>query len=119
MKKLLLGVMYRSGDAVGGLVGLDITEQLHLGYSYDWSYGLRTFKYNQGSHEIVLRYDFISIVNNKYIPQDIFKFLLKHKKMKKLFIPIIVFIGISISATAQENPSNSLTQEIQIRIKCR
>jgi len=61
MKKLLLGVMFRSGDAVGGLIGLDITEQFHLGYSYDWSYGLKTFKYNQGSHEIVLRYDFISI----------------------------------------------------------
>ena len=61
MKKLTLGAMYRSGDAVGGLVGLDITEQLHIGYSYDWSYGLRTFTYNQGSHEILLRYDFITI----------------------------------------------------------
>jgi len=61
MKKLTLGVMYRSGDAVGGLVGVDITEQFHIGYSYDWSYGLRTFKYNQGSHEILLRYDFITI----------------------------------------------------------
>ena len=59
VKKLLLGVMFRTGDAVGGLIGFDITDQLHLGYSYDWSYGLRTFKYNQGSHEIVLRYDFI------------------------------------------------------------
>jgi hypothetical protein len=59
MKKLLLGAMVRTGDAVGGLVGLNITDQLHIGYSYDWSYGLRTFKYNQGSHEIVLRYDFI------------------------------------------------------------
>lgn len=58
-KKLLVGAMFRTGDAVGGLVGLDITEQLHLGYSYDWSYGLQTFKYNQGSHELVLRYDFI------------------------------------------------------------
>ncbi|MBI5539451.1 MAG: type IX secretion system membrane protein PorP/SprF [Bacteroidia bacterium] len=58
-KKLLLGVMFRTGDAFGGLIGFDVTEQLHLGYSYDWSYGLRTFKYNQGSHEIVLRYDFI------------------------------------------------------------
>lgn len=58
-KKVLLGVMYRTGDSFGALVGLDITEQLHLGYSFDWSYGLRTFKYNQGSHEIVLRYDFI------------------------------------------------------------
>ncbi len=59
MKKFLIGAMYRSGDAFGGLVGLDISEQLHLGYSFDWSYGLKTVKYNQGSHEIVLRYDFI------------------------------------------------------------
>ncbi len=59
MKKLLLGAMFRTGDAFGGLIGIDITEQLHVGYSYDWSYGLKTAKYNQGSHEIMLRYDFI------------------------------------------------------------
>jgi len=46
-------------DAVGALIGLDITDQLHLGYSFDWSYGLETSKYNNGSHEIVLRYDFV------------------------------------------------------------
>ncbi len=59
MKKLLIGAMIRSGDAVGALIGLDITDQLHLGYSFDWSYGLETSKYNNGSHEIVLRYDFV------------------------------------------------------------
>jgi len=59
MKKLLVGAMFRSGDAVGALVGLDITQQFHIGYSYDFSYGLKTAKYNQGSHEIVLRYDLI------------------------------------------------------------
>jgi type IX secretion system PorP/SprF family membrane protein len=59
MKKLLIGVMFRTGDAFGGLLGFNISEQLHLGYSYDWSYGLKTSKYNQGSHELVLRYDFI------------------------------------------------------------
>jgi type IX secretion system PorP/SprF family membrane protein len=58
MKKLLLGAMYRTGDAFGGLIGFDITSQFHVGYSFDWSYGVKTFKYNQGSHEIVLRYDF-------------------------------------------------------------
>lgn len=58
-KRLLLGAMFRTGDAVGGLVGFDILEQLHLGYSYDWSYGLRTFEYNGGSHEVILRYDFL------------------------------------------------------------
>ncbi|MEI6823378.1 MAG: type IX secretion system membrane protein PorP/SprF [Bacteroidota bacterium] len=59
MKKLLLGAMFRSGDAVGLLIGLDLTEQLHLGYSFDWSYGLETSKYNNGSHELILRYDVI------------------------------------------------------------
>lgn len=59
MEKFLIGAMFRTGDAFGGLVGLNITDQLHLGYSYDWSYGLKTAKYNQGSHEIFLRYDFI------------------------------------------------------------
>ena len=59
MKKLMVGVMLRTGDAVGGLIGLDITDQLHFGYSFDWSYGLETAKYNNGSHELVLRYDFI------------------------------------------------------------
>jgi type IX secretion system PorP/SprF family membrane protein len=58
-KKLLLGAMVRTGDAIGALIGFNITDQFHLGYSYDWSYGLRTAKYNQGSHEIVMRYDFI------------------------------------------------------------
>lgn len=57
--RLLLGAMYRTGDAFGALVGFDITEQFHIGYSYDWSHGLRTGKYNQGSHEVLLRYDFI------------------------------------------------------------
>jgi type IX secretion system PorP/SprF family membrane protein len=59
MKKLLVGVMYRTGDAFGGLVGFDITDVFHIGYSYDWSYGLKTSQYNQGSHELVLRYDII------------------------------------------------------------
>jgi type IX secretion system PorP/SprF family membrane protein len=67
MKKLLAGVMYRTGDAFGVLAGYDITDQLHLGYSYDWSYGLRTFKYNQGTHELVLRYD-ILFLNKKEVP---------------------------------------------------
>jgi type IX secretion system PorP/SprF family membrane protein len=56
-KRILAGFMFRSGDSFGGLVGFDITNQFHLGYSYDWSYGLRTGTYNRGSHELVLRFD--------------------------------------------------------------
>ena len=59
MNKFLIGAMFRSGDAFGALVGLDITDQLHIGYSFDWSYGIKTSKYNYGSHEILLRYDFV------------------------------------------------------------
>jgi type IX secretion system PorP/SprF family membrane protein len=58
-KKVLLGAMFRTGDAFGALVGYNFTDQLHLGYSFDYSYGVKTFKYNQGSHEIMLTYDFI------------------------------------------------------------
>ncbi len=53
------GLMYRTGDALGVLIGANITPQLAIGYSYDWSFGNRTFKYNYGSHEIMLMYDFI------------------------------------------------------------
>jgi len=66
LNKFLLGAMFRTGDAFGGLVGFDITDQLHLGYSYDWSFGLQTSRYNKGSHEIILRYDFL-FLNKKQI----------------------------------------------------
>jgi len=65
VQKLLLGAMIRTGDSFGALVGFNINEQLHIGYSYDWSYGLKTSKYNQGSHEILLRYDFIFSSKNQ------------------------------------------------------
>lgn len=57
--KFSVGAMYRTLDAAGVLVGLNLTEQLYAGYSFDWSFGNTTSKYNYGSHEIVLRYDFV------------------------------------------------------------
>ena len=57
--KFWTGLMYRTGDALGVLAGLNITDQLSVGYSFDWSMTNKTFKYNQGSHEIMIRYDFI------------------------------------------------------------
>ena len=58
-EKVWLGVMFRTGDALGLLVGANLTDQLALGYSFDWSYTNKTFKYNAGSHELMLRYDLI------------------------------------------------------------
>lgn len=53
------GPMFRTGDAVGALVGLNITDQFAFGYSFDWSYVNKTAQYNNGSHELMLRYDFV------------------------------------------------------------
>lgn len=55
-----LGAMYRTGDALGVLLGYYVTEQFSVGYSFDWSFVNNTAKYNGGSHEILLRYDFVS-----------------------------------------------------------
>lgn len=63
--KFWLGGMFRTGDALGILAGLNITNQLALGYSFDWSYTNTTIKYNGGSHELMLRYDFIYKVEEK------------------------------------------------------
>ncbi|OQY42127.1 MAG: hypothetical protein B6242_16515 [Anaerolineaceae bacterium 4572_78] len=60
-----VGPMFRTGDAMGALAGLYITEQLSMGYSFDWSYANTTSKYNAGSHEIMIRYDFIFLSKGK------------------------------------------------------
>jgi type IX secretion system PorP/SprF family membrane protein len=57
--KFWAGPMFRSGDAFGILIGMNITQQYSLGYCFDWSYGNSTGKYNAGSHELMLRYDFV------------------------------------------------------------
>lgn len=54
-----LGAMYRTGDALGLLVGYRFTPELNMGYSFDWSFVNNTAKYNDGSHELLLSYDFI------------------------------------------------------------
>jgi len=58
-EKYWLGAMVRSGDAAGLLAGIQFNQQLAAGYSFDFSFPNQTFKYNNGSHEIMLRYDFI------------------------------------------------------------
>lgn len=59
------GLAYRTGDAMSLLLGAQLTKQLRLGYSYDWTTSeLKDF--NSGSHEIMLGYDF-SFDKNKII----------------------------------------------------
>lgn len=52
-----VGLAYRTGDAISMFLGANITKQLRLGYSYDYTLSaLQDF--NTGSHEIMLGYDF-------------------------------------------------------------
>ncbi|MCT4581377.1 MAG: type IX secretion system membrane protein PorP/SprF [Flavobacteriales bacterium] len=54
--KYEIGLAYRLTDAYIALLGIQITNKVKLGYSFDWSFANRTFKNNQGSHEVYLRY---------------------------------------------------------------
>ncbi len=64
-KFLWLGGSYRTGDAVSALLGFQITKQLRVGYSYDYTL-TKLQKFNSGSHEITINYDF-SFDRNKII----------------------------------------------------
>jgi len=52
-----IGAMLRLQDAAGFLVGIDITDQWSVGYSFDWAVLNRVPSFNFGSHELVIRYD--------------------------------------------------------------
>ncbi|MEN9697189.1 MAG: hypothetical protein RLZ56_610 [Bacteroidota bacterium] len=56
-----IGVSYRTGDAVIGMLELQANESLKIGYAYDITISPLKY-YNNGSHEILLRYEFS---NNK------------------------------------------------------
>jgi type IX secretion system PorP/SprF family membrane protein len=55
--RLWLGAMYRVGDSFGGLFQVQVTNQLKVGYSYDLSIS-QLSAYNNGTHEIMIIYDF-------------------------------------------------------------
>lgn len=56
-KKLWGGVSYRVGEAVTGLVGFELFNGIKFGYAYEFSMS-RISKYNDGSHEFFLGYNF-------------------------------------------------------------
>jgi len=55
--KFELGVSYRYTDSFVALAGFNITQNLKIGYSYDFSVS-NLSGFNDGSHEIVLLYNF-------------------------------------------------------------
>lgn len=64
-ERFILGAMYRTRDAIGALAGFKVSDQWTLGYSFDWSVMNKVPNNNFGSHEIVLRYDFIFLDSHR------------------------------------------------------
>lgn len=55
--KIWVGVSYRSGADISALIGLQVSPQFLVNYSYDYAL-TKIQKYSQGSHEITLGYLF-------------------------------------------------------------
>jgi len=65
---LNLGVNYRWNDTVSAILGFQLSPQFNIGYAYDYTTGDLT-NYNSGSHEIFLRYQWISRVTKIKSPR--------------------------------------------------
>lgn len=58
IKKILwLGAAYRTGDAIVGMIEVQPTKKLRIGYAYDFTTS-ELKNYSDGSHEIMIGYDF-------------------------------------------------------------
>jgi type IX secretion system PorP/SprF family membrane protein len=65
MNSLWFGLSYRSTESIAGLFQIAVNDQLRMAYTYDFDIGMLG-KYNSGSHEIMLRYEFrykVEVVN--------------------------------------------------------
>lgn len=56
---LWIGASYRSGDAIAAIGEYQITPRLRVGYTYDFTTSIMN-RYSNGTHEIVIGYDFRS-----------------------------------------------------------
>jgi type IX secretion system PorP/SprF family membrane protein len=66
--KLTLGVAYRWSASLSAMAGFQISDGLYLGYGYDHeTTNLR--RYNSGSHEIFLRFEFFNNYNKMTSPR--------------------------------------------------
>ena len=63
--RIWFGASYRSNRSVGGLFQFALNNQFRVAYTYDFDFG-RLGSYSNGSHEIMLRYEFrykVNVVN--------------------------------------------------------
>jgi type IX secretion system PorP/SprF family membrane protein len=56
-EKFEVGLSYRIDDSISGMVGLNVNDDLRIGYAYDHTI-TRFGDFNSGSHEVMLLFDF-------------------------------------------------------------
>jgi type IX secretion system PorP/SprF family membrane protein len=63
--RIWFGASYRNNRSIGGLLQFALNNQLRVAYTYDFDFG-KLGRYTNGSHEIMLRYEFrykVKVVN--------------------------------------------------------
>lgn len=63
--RLLLGGTYRTDNTIDGIVHLQATKRINIGYAYGYATS-QLQQFNNGTHEIVLGFDFVRDLN-KYV----------------------------------------------------
>lgn len=63
--RLMLGATYRTDNSLAGVIHIQATKRLNVGYAYDYTMSPLQ-GYNNGSHEIVVGFDFVRDLN-KYV----------------------------------------------------
>ena len=67
-QKFVLGAAYRWDAAVSAMAGFQISDGLYIGYGYDLE-TTRLRNYNRGSHEVFLRYEFVTNIKKIISPR--------------------------------------------------
>ena len=68
--KLIMGAAYRWDAAISGMVGFQMSPAFLIGIAYDKeTTALGSARFNDGSFEVILRYDFIKAVGNIKSPR--------------------------------------------------
>ena len=68
--KFILGAAYRRDAAFSGMAGFQISDEFLIGIAYDREItDLGATAFNDGSFEIILRYDFIKVLDNLKSPR--------------------------------------------------
>lgn len=69
-EKFIVGAAYRWGAAFSGMAGFNISKKFLIGIAYDKeTTALGSAAFNDGSFEVIFRYDFISTKNNLKSPR--------------------------------------------------